>query len=202
MKKSILSLFVLATISMNVACKGEKENGEAGEVATATAESTTYVVDTKASSIDVFALQQSIDLNELNAENVDFYLIAKEEGLLSEAQTKALLTWLIAHPSHQVDAALMQQTRFKNEVLIYPYKDKLVQKDARIIPLWWAGAAALAAGIALLLTFGWNTNEGNSIQPNQPTIAQKNKAIQQNGQPKHPKQNLNRLLDVQLQSHY
>ena len=29
MKKSILSLFVLATISMNVACKGEKnENGE------------------------------------------------------------------------------------------------------------------------------------------------------------------------------
>ena len=52
MKKSILSLFVLATISMNVACKGEKENGEAGEVATATAESTTYVVDTKASVIE------------------------------------------------------------------------------------------------------------------------------------------------------
>ena len=53
MKKSILSLFVLATISMNVACKGEKnENGEAGEVATASAESTTYVVDTKASVIE------------------------------------------------------------------------------------------------------------------------------------------------------
>ena len=53
MKKSILSLFVLATISMNVACKGEKnENGEAGEVATASAESTTYVVDTKTSVIE------------------------------------------------------------------------------------------------------------------------------------------------------
>ena len=53
MKKSILSLFVLATISMNVACKGEKnENGEAGEVATASAESTTYVVDTQASVIE------------------------------------------------------------------------------------------------------------------------------------------------------
>ena len=53
MKKSILSLFVLASISMNVACKGEKsENGEAGEVATASAESTTYVVDTKTSVIE------------------------------------------------------------------------------------------------------------------------------------------------------
>jgi hypothetical protein len=139
--------------------------------------------NTKASSIDVFALQQSIDLSELNPENVDFYLIAKEEGLLSEAQTKALLTWLVAHPSHQVDAALMQQTRFKNEVLIYPNKNKLVQKEARIIPLWWAGAAALAAGIALLLTFGWNTNEGNSIQPKQPTIAQKNNQTKQNQEP-------------------
>ena len=48
MKKSILSLFVLATVSLNVACKGDKnENGEVGEVASASAESTTYVVDAK-----------------------------------------------------------------------------------------------------------------------------------------------------------
>lgn len=53
MKKSILSLFVLATISMNVACKGEKnETEEVGEVATASEESTTYVVDTQNSVIE------------------------------------------------------------------------------------------------------------------------------------------------------
>ena len=137
----------------------------------------------QASLLDVFALQQTIDLSELNTENLDYYLIAKEEGLLSSAQTEELLAWLVAHPSYQVDAALMQQTRFKNEVLVYPNKNKLVQKEARIIPLWWAGAAAFAAGIALLLTFGWNTNEGNTVQSNQPTIAQKNKPTKQNEQP-------------------
>ena len=53
MKRIILSLFVLATVSMNVACKGEKnETGEAGEVATASAESTTYVVNTENSVIE------------------------------------------------------------------------------------------------------------------------------------------------------
>jgi polyisoprenoid-binding protein YceI len=53
MKKNILSILVLATITMYVACKGEKnETGEAGEVATGSAESTTYVVDTQASVIE------------------------------------------------------------------------------------------------------------------------------------------------------
>lgn len=53
MKKSILSLFVLATISLNVACKGEKSEAiEAGEVATASEESTTYLVDTQNSIIE------------------------------------------------------------------------------------------------------------------------------------------------------
>jgi polyisoprenoid-binding protein YceI len=53
MKKSILSLFVLATLFLNVACKGEKkEAGEAGDVATASAESTTYIVNTETSIIE------------------------------------------------------------------------------------------------------------------------------------------------------
>jgi hypothetical protein len=134
----------------------------------------------QASTIDVFALQQSIDLAELNTENVDFYLIAQEEGLLSDAQSKELFSWLVAHPSYQADATLMQHTRFKNEVLIYPNKHKLVQKEARIIPLWWAGAAALAAGIALIITFGWNTNERNNTNSIQPTFAQKHNQTKQN----------------------
>lgn len=136
-----------------------------------------------ASAIDVFAVQQSIDLSELTAENLDFYLIAKEEGLLSSAQTDELLAWLVAHPSYQANAALMQQTRFNSEVLIYPNKHKLVQKDARIVPLWWAGAAALAAGIALLVTLGWNNNEQTTFHPNQPTVAQKNNQTKQNERP-------------------
>jgi hypothetical protein len=53
MKKSILSLFVLATLFLNVACKGEKnEAGDAGDVATASAESTTYIVNTETSIIE------------------------------------------------------------------------------------------------------------------------------------------------------
>ncbi len=53
MKKSILSLFVLATISLNVSCKGEKnETEEAGEAATASVESITYTVDTQNSVIE------------------------------------------------------------------------------------------------------------------------------------------------------
>jgi polyisoprenoid-binding protein YceI len=53
MKKSILSLFVLATLFLNVACKGEKnETGEAGDVATASVESTTYIVNTETSIIE------------------------------------------------------------------------------------------------------------------------------------------------------
>ena len=53
MKKSILSLFVLATISLNVSCKGEKNDSEeAGEVATASIESTNYTVDTQNSVIE------------------------------------------------------------------------------------------------------------------------------------------------------
>ena len=53
MKRIILSLFVLATASMNVACKGEKnETGEVGEVATASTESITYVVNNESSVIE------------------------------------------------------------------------------------------------------------------------------------------------------
>lgn len=53
MKKSILSLFVLATISLGVACKGEKnENEVVEEVAVASNESTTYVVNTETSVIE------------------------------------------------------------------------------------------------------------------------------------------------------
>lgn len=53
MKKSILSLFVLTTISLNVSCKGEKNDSEeAGEVATASIESTNYTVDTQNSVIE------------------------------------------------------------------------------------------------------------------------------------------------------
>uniref|UniRef100_UPI004049BDF7 YceI family protein n=1 Tax=Flavobacterium sp. TaxID=239 RepID=UPI004049BDF7 len=53
MKKVILSLFVLATISLNVACKGEKnENTEAEEVATASEESVTYLVSPEESVIE------------------------------------------------------------------------------------------------------------------------------------------------------
>ena len=53
MKKILLSLFVLATVSMNTACKSDKnETTEVGEVATASAESTTYVVNTESSVIE------------------------------------------------------------------------------------------------------------------------------------------------------
>lgn len=53
MKKSILSLFVVAALSLTVACKNDKSNAkDAEDVAEASADATPYLVDLSSSRID------------------------------------------------------------------------------------------------------------------------------------------------------
>lgn len=112
------------------------------------------------------SLKQGIDLNDLNAETIEFFLIARQEGLLSAEQTAHLNHWLEANAHYQQDARLYALTTFKaDEAIVYEGKAALKKSvGGRVIPMWFTGLA-VAAGLALLFTIGMNQGETNSGKP-------------------------------------
>lgn len=118
------------------------------------------------------ALKQGIDLNDLTAETLDFFLIARQEGQLNADQEAQLNHWLEANAHYRQDARLYALTTLQpdyNEV--FTAKEDLKKPvGGRVIPLWTAGLA-VAAGLALFFTFNIGNNPvspvnhsgGNSI---------------------------------------
>lgn len=110
------------------------------------------------------ALKQGIDMDDLNAETIEFFLIARQEGLLSAEQNAHLNHWLEANAHYQQDARLYALTTFKaDETVVYEGKADLKKPvgGGRVIPLWFTGLA-VAAGLALLFTIGMNQDENGT----------------------------------------
>lgn len=116
--------------------------------------------------IQKLALKKSIDLNDLNGETIEFFLIAREEGLLNSDQKAQLNHWLEANAHYRQDAdvyALVQLEADTTEV--FEHKSTLRKTGGgRIIPMWWTGAA-VAAGLALLITIGLSTGGTETNDP-------------------------------------
>jgi len=111
-------------------------------------------------ALEKMALKQGIDSQDLTDETVDFFLIAREEGLLTADQLAHLNHWLEANAHYRQDARLFALTKFEtDETVGYAAKSSLKQPvAARIIPMWFTGVA-IAAGLALLFTIGLNSPE-------------------------------------------
>lgn len=112
--------------------------------------------------VQKLALRQPIDLAALNASTIEFFLIAREEGLLDSSQQAQLNHWLEANAHYQQDARLYAMVKLESDLTeTYAHKSELKRPLGRVIPLWWPGVAA-AAGIALLVTIGLGYNTGTN----------------------------------------
>jgi len=109
--------------------------------------------------IHKLALKKGIDLNDLNTETIEFFLIAREEGLLDTEQKAHLNHWLEANAHYRQDAELYALVQLEaDESIVYANKKSLhkPQGGGRIIPMWWSAGVAVAAGVALIVTIGLN----------------------------------------------
>jgi|GEM_PF-1934059 len=103
--------------------------------------------------IEKLALKKAIDLEDLTTETVSYFLIAREENLLSPQQEAQLENWLTANALYRNDAALFALAKVQPDTTqVYGAKASLKRKPARVIPMWWTGVAAAAAGVALIIT--------------------------------------------------
>jgi hypothetical protein len=110
------------------------------------------------------ALKKGIDMDDLNTETIDFFLIAREEGLLNSDQQLQLNHWLEANAHYQQDARLYSMIRLESDdTAVYTQKSTLKKQSGRIIPMWWPGVA-VAAGLALIFTIGMNNPFGNNTR--------------------------------------
>jgi hypothetical protein len=132
--------------------------------------------DSSYDPIRKLSLKHGIDMNDLNAGSVDFFLIAREEGLLTAEQEAHLNHWIEANAHYRRDAelyALVQLEADRTEV--FDRKDSLKKSGGRVVPMWWTGAA-VAAGLALIITIGLNTGgndtTGNTVADNRSHIEQ------------------------------
>src|SRR3989338_1504503 len=100
------------------------------------------------------------------AEITEFFLIARQEGLLSNEQSAQLNHWLEANAHYQQDARLYALTTFEaDETVVYEGKADLKKPvGGRVIPMWFTGLA-VAAGLALIFTIGLNQSESNQGKP-------------------------------------
>lgn len=107
-------------------------------------------------ALNKLLLKKQVSIDELNEQTADYFFIAQQEGLLSEQDERLLETWLLANANYKNDRALYAKAKLVAGVERFEQKQTLLQKEARVIPLWWTGVAALAAGVALVVTIGVN----------------------------------------------
>lgn len=122
------------------------------------------------------AMKQGIDLQDLHAETLPFFLIARQEGQLTSEQEAQLNYWLEANAHYQQDARLYALTTLQpDHTEVFTAKEGLKKPvGGRVIPLWATGLA-VAAGLALffLLNTGNNpADPGKTLNGN--TVAHHN----------------------------
>jgi len=120
-------------------------------------------------AVEKLALKKTIDLEDLSTETVSFFLIAREEQLLSPQQEAQLENWLTANAYYRNDARLFAMTKVQaNTAEVFAGKAGLKRKQTRVIPMWFTGAA-VAAGLALIITLA--IPNGNGTTENDTPVA-------------------------------
>ena len=94
----------------------------------------------------------------ITMKNVEFFLIAKSEGLLSEYKTNELNSFIATNADLKKEDARYNAVRFQaDESIVFENKSSLKRKKA--IVLWPYYAAAASILIALLFWYSNNTTE-------------------------------------------
>ena len=88
-----------------------------------------------------------------DAHRLTDYLIASQEGDLSNEQRRALADYVAAHPVARHEERLVAAAKVPAERIVFRGKEGLKKREVRVIALWQR--YAVAASIALLLGFAW-----------------------------------------------
>jgi len=80
------------------------------------------------------------------------FLIAEQEGDLSDDQLLALHSYVAAHPEAERERVLLAHSRLRPGTAVFPGKHGLKKRPARVLYLW--GRLAAAASVLLLLGIG------------------------------------------------
>jgi hypothetical protein len=99
-----------------------------------------------------------------DAVRLDDFLVARMEGELSATQERALQRLLEEDPEAARQAALMARAKVQAGAPVFPHKDRLKKREARVVPLWTR--MAVAASVLLLLAAGawWLRNGRGEAQ--------------------------------------
>lgn len=81
------------------------------------------------------------------------FLIARLEGDLSDEQLTALSAYLSAHPEAGRIERQINTTRVPAEAIVFPHKERLKKREARVVALW--PRLAIAASLAMLCGLAW-----------------------------------------------
>lgn len=106
----------------------------------------------------------------INIENYEEFLCSYVDGELNEAETKALLLFLEAHPELKEELSAFESTKLQPDTtVVFENKKTLLKKEGAMLISFnnWKTLSA-AAGIALLLGFSWkiwNDDNKNNTQP-------------------------------------
>lgn len=87
--------------------------------------------------------------SEITLENIPYAIIAQQEGVLTKKQTEQLAELIRNNPT-------IDTTPYPTLVapkLSHPNKEQLKKQTSRIVPIRWLSIGAVAAGIALIVTF-------------------------------------------------
>ncbi len=114
------------------------------------------VLETTSFSLDSSfktSLKQTSFEEKITPSNIESFLIAKMEGLLSPQKTAELILFLAEHPTYSE-----MQKRFEATVLIPNHYEIFADKESlkrnKRVVLWPYIASAVAAGLAFLITMG------------------------------------------------
>lgn len=105
-------------------------------------------------SVEKMALKRDYNDEAIVPANMEGLLIADTEGLLDARKQEALQKFLANNPVWKQEAGLYARTHLQPDLTEQMDKTSLYRKGGGVIPLWWTGVAAMAAGVALFVTLG------------------------------------------------
>ena len=115
----------------------------------------------------------------INIENYEEFLCSYVDGELNEAETKALLLFLEAHPELKDELSAFESTKLQpDSTVVFENKKTLLKKEATTLISFnnWKTLSA-AAGLALLLGFSWKIWNDDNMNNTQPIVKNETPAI-------------------------
>ena len=107
-------------------------------------------------------LKQNIALEKINSTNIEYFLTAEKEGLLSDNKISELNAFIQSHPAFSLDRKLYALTSLQPEASwIFEPKKSLKHRETIVL---WPYVAALAAASVAVLIWIWPSNFNETVR--------------------------------------